>query len=182
MEVLAVVLLAVRNDRFRFAELVEHDDQLAALDLLDLAGQQVTDARRKLVANLGALAFANALDDALLGGLNGRAPEDREVERLFHDVAGLEPFVEQLGFLEGDLAGRIFDSLDDGLEDRDLDLTLRVVDLDFSLNGRAVLLRQRGHETVLQKPVELRSVELLRVRQLAERRQHLCGTDHPRPR
>ena len=90
VEVLAVVLLAIRNDRFRFAELVEHDDELAALDLLDFAGEQVADARRELVADAGALAFADALDDALLGGLDGGAAEDREVDRLFHDVARLE--------------------------------------------------------------------------------------------
>ena len=44
MEVLAMVLLAIRNDRFRLAELVEHDDELAALDLLHLAGEQLADA------------------------------------------------------------------------------------------------------------------------------------------
>ena len=37
VEVLAVVLLAVRDDRFGLAELVQHDDELAALDLLHLA-------------------------------------------------------------------------------------------------------------------------------------------------
>src|SRR3989454_6016668 len=33
VKVLAVVLLAVRNDRFGFTELREHDDDLATLDL-----------------------------------------------------------------------------------------------------------------------------------------------------
>jgi len=37
MEVLAVVSARVRNDRLRLAELVEHDHELAALDLLDLS-------------------------------------------------------------------------------------------------------------------------------------------------
>ena len=81
MEVLAMILLAIRNDRFRLAELVEHDDELAALDLLDFAGEQVADARRELVADPGALAFADALDDALLGGLHGGATELGEVDR-----------------------------------------------------------------------------------------------------
>ena len=182
VEVLAMVLLAIRDDRLRLAELVQHDDELAALDLLDLAGQQVADARRELVADLGALAFADALNDALLGGLDGGAAEDGEVQRLFHHVAGLEALVEQLGLLERDLARGVLDGLDDGLEEGDLDLALRVIDVDFGLHGRAVLLRQRGHEAVLQQPVQLRPVELLRVRQLTERGQHLCGTDHPRPR
>ena len=165
MEMLAMVLLAIRDDRLRLAELVEHDDELAALDLLDLAGEQVADARGELVADLRALAFANALDDALLGGLDGGATEDGEVERLLHHVAGLEALVEDAGLLEGDLTRGILDVLDDRLEEHDADLALRVVDLDLGLHGRTVLLRQRGHEAVLQQPVQLRSIELLRVRQ-----------------
>ena len=61
MVVLAMILLAIRNDRFRFAELVEHDDELAALDLLHFAGEQVADARGELVA------------DAACARLRGRA-------------------------------------------------------------------------------------------------------------
>src|SRR4051812_7461530 len=99
MEMLAVILLAIRNDRFRFAELVEHHDQLAALDLLHLAGQELTDLGRELVADLGALAFANALDDALLGGLHRGATEDGEVDRLLEHVTGLEALVERTGIV-----------------------------------------------------------------------------------
>src|SRR5439155_5284905 len=51
MEVLAMVLLAVGQDRFCFAKLVEHDNKLSALDLLDLTGQQLADAIGELVAN-----------------------------------------------------------------------------------------------------------------------------------
>src|SRR5262249_22968871 len=97
VEMLAVVLLAIRNDRFRFAELVEHHDELATLDLLHFTAEQIADARRELVADSRALAFAHALDDALLGRLNGRASEDGEIDRLFHDVAQLEAVVERLG-------------------------------------------------------------------------------------
>src|SRR5258706_67235 len=168
VEVLAMVLLAIRNDGLRLAELVEHDHQLAALDLLDLAGQEVADARRELVADLRALAFANALDDALLGSLNGGAAEHGEIERFFHDVAGLEPLVEQLGLFHGDLARGVLDGFDDRLEQDDADLALGVVDLDFRLDGGAVLLGECGHEAILQQPVELGAIELLRVRQLAE--------------
>ena len=135
MEVLAMVLLAIRNDRFRLAELVEHDDELAALDLLDFAGQQVADAGRELVADLGALAFADALDDALLGGLDGGAAEHGEVERLLHHVAELEALVEQAGLLERRSRARDPRRLDDRLEDGDLDLALGLVDVDFGLDG-----------------------------------------------
>ena len=44
--------------------------------------------------------------------------------------------------------------------DGDLDLVLGVIDLDFGLDGGAVLLRERGHEAVLQQPVQLRPVEV----------------------
>ena len=85
-----MVLLAIRNDRFGLAELVQHDDELAALDLLDLAAQQIADAAGELVANARALAFANALDDSLLGGLHRGASELGEVDRDLHHVADLE--------------------------------------------------------------------------------------------
>src|SRR4029079_19624485 len=93
VDVFAMILLAIRNDRFGLAELVEHDDELAALDLLHFTGEQVADTAGKLVADSRALGFTNPLDDALLGGLYGGATEDGEVDRLFHDVARLEAFV-----------------------------------------------------------------------------------------
>ncbi len=62
--------------------------------------EQFADARRELVADLGALAFAHALDDALLGGLHGGAAELREIDRHFHDVADLEFRIVESCFLE----------------------------------------------------------------------------------
>ena len=100
MEVLAVVLLAVRDDRFRLAELVQHDDELAALDLLDLAGEQVADLGGELVADPRALALADALDDALLGGLHGEAAELGERHLLLEHVADLEVGILVAGLLE----------------------------------------------------------------------------------
>src|SRR5690606_7190899 len=97
---LAVVLLAVRDDRFRFAELVEHHDDLAALDLLDLAREEVADAARELVADLRALALADALHDALLGGLHGGTPELLEGDRNFHEIARLVVGILVSRFLE----------------------------------------------------------------------------------
>ena len=90
MVMLAMILLAIRNDRFRFAELVEHDDQLAALDLLHFAREQFADALGELVADARALAFADPLDDALLGGLHRGATELGEVDGDLHHVAELE--------------------------------------------------------------------------------------------
>ena len=174
-----MVLLAVRNDRFRFAELVEHDDELPALDLLDLAGEEVADASRELVADARALAFADPLDDALLGRLDRGTSEDGEVDRLFHHVAGLEALVERLGVLDGDLVARIFDRFHDGFEEHDLDVALAVVDLDFGLNVRAVLLGEGGEDSVLEQRVQLRAIELFCVRYLAKRGQDFRRADHP---
>ena len=106
MRAIAMILLAVRDDRLGLAELVEHDHQLAALDLLHLAGEQVADALAELVLDAGALAFAHALEDALLGGLHGGAPELGEVDRDLHHVAELELGVLEARLLEQHLARR----------------------------------------------------------------------------
>ena len=168
MVVLAVVLLAIRNDRFRLAELVEHDDELAALDLLHFAGEQIADPRRELVADAGALAFAYALDDPLLRRLHRRAAEHGEVDRLFHDVAGLEALVERLGVLDRDLVARVLDGGDDGLEEDNANVALAVVDVDLGLDVGAVLFREGGEDAVLEQCVQFGAIELLGVRHLAE--------------
>src|SRR6185436_9606426 len=100
----AMVLLAVGHDRLRFAELVEHDDELAALDLLHLTGQKLPDASRELVANAGAFSFTDSLDDALLGSLYRGSAEGGEIDWLFELIADLEAFIEHAGVLELDLA------------------------------------------------------------------------------
>src|SRR4051812_41503376 len=100
MEMLTVVLLAIRNHSFGFAELVEHDDELAALDLLNFSGKQIADSARELVANLGALAFTDALDDSLLCSENGHAAEFSEIDRILEDIADLELRVFEARFLE----------------------------------------------------------------------------------
>ncbi len=124
MEMLAVVLLAVRNDGFGFAELVQHDHELATLDLLHLSREQLAHAAGELVPDPGPLTFADALDYPLLSRLHGRAPELGEVHRLFHHVADLELLVSHPRFFERYLAGGVGDFLDHGLEKHDLDRSL----------------------------------------------------------
>ena len=51
VKMLPAVLFPVRYDGFRFAKLVEHDHQLAAVDLLDLARQEFPDLTREFVPN-----------------------------------------------------------------------------------------------------------------------------------
>src|SRR5215212_7238177 len=101
MKVLAMILLAIRNHGFSFAELVQHDDELASLDLLNFTRQKIADAARELVANLCSLAFANALNDSLLCGKYGHATEFREINGLLEYVTNLELRIFVAGFLEG---------------------------------------------------------------------------------
>src|SRR5688572_8208075 len=138
---LPVVLLAVRNDRFRFTELVEHDDELASLDLLHLSRKQISHSARELVADLGPLAFSDALDDPLLRRLDRGPPKLGEVDRNLHLVADLELRILEPGLLEGDLARGVGYFFDNGLEENDSDRALALVDIDFSLHRRPVLLR-----------------------------------------
>src|SRR5262249_13169734 len=136
-------------------------------------------ARRALVADPRTLAFAHALDDALFGGLHGGTAEDGEVDGLFHDVANLEALVEALGVLERNLVAGILDGGDHGLAQHDPNVTLAVVDVDFGLDVRSVLLREGRENAVLEEGVQFRAIELLRVRHLAKRGEYLCRTDHP---
>src|SRR6185437_7580936 len=159
--VLPVILLAIRDDGFRLAELVEHDHELAALDLLYLAGEQVADAGRELVSNASAFALANALNDALLGCLHRGAAEHGEIDRLFHDVADLEALVVGARVVERNFAAGILDRRHHGLEEDDANVTLAVVDVDFGLHGRAVFLGERRQDAVLEQRVQFRAIELL---------------------
>ena len=169
MEVLAVVLLAVRDDRFRLAELVQHDDQLAALDLLHLAGEQLADLAGELVADPGALALADALDDALLGRLHrraGRTPSNGHV--LLEHVADLEVRVLVAGLLQRDLPGRVLDRLDHLAEPDDANGPLQLVDAQLELDVRAVAADQGGLDAVAQQVEQFRAIELLGGGELAE--------------
>src|SRR5439155_22176469 len=123
MEVLAVVLLTVRNDRLCLAELVEHDDQLAALDLLNFSREEIAHPARELVADLGSLALAHALDDALLRRLNRRSSEFSEVDGNLHLVADLKVGILKAGFLERDLTGRVGHLFDNRLKEHDANRT-----------------------------------------------------------
>ena len=175
-----MVLLAIRNDRFRLAELVEHDDELAALDLLDLARQQVADAAANSSRILRALAFADALDDALLRRLHRRCARTRRSRpgSSMTSPAWNSGSSKRASSSEISRPGPSTSSTTVFRRTMRI-LPLSLVDLDLGLHGRAVLLRQGGMNAVLQQPVQFRTIELLRVRQLANRGQDLSGTDHP---
>src|SRR5205823_13355739 len=104
----------------RFTEFVEHDDELAALDLLHLTGGEVANPAREFVANLGALALAHPLDNPLFGCLEGSASELGEVDGNLHLVADLEVRILVAGLLERGLAARVGPFLDYGLVEHDV--------------------------------------------------------------
>ena len=70
------------------------------------------------------------------------------------------------------------DGLDDGLQEDDADVALVVVDVDFGLHGGAVLLRQGGVNAVLEQLVQLGALDLLEIRELANRGQYFRRTGH----
>ena len=174
-----MILLAIRDDGLGLAELIEHEHDLAALDLLDLTGQQVADPRRELVTDLGALALADALHDALLGRLHGRAAELGELHRDLHEVARLIVGVLVARFFDGDLANGVLHVLHDLLEDDDADIALVVIDLHLRLHGRAVLLGEGGEDAVLEQFLQFPALDLLQIRELADRSEDLSRTGHP---
>ena len=69
---LARHLLAHRQDRLVAADV---DDEVAALEAPDDAGDELALAVLELVEDVVALRLAHALDDHLLGGLRGDAAE-----------------------------------------------------------------------------------------------------------
>ncbi len=66
------------------------DDEVAALDALDRAGEQLVVALEEVVEDLLALGVADLLQDHLLGGLRADAPEFDRLERLLDHVAQRE--------------------------------------------------------------------------------------------
>jgi hypothetical protein len=173
VKVLAMVLFAIRDDGFGFTELVEHDDELAALDLLHFSREKVSNPAGEFVADFGALAFAYTLDDSLLRRLHGRAPELGEINGNLHLIADLEVGVLEACFLERYLAGGVRHFFHDGLEQNDPDCALVLVDIDFSLDGGSVLLGEGGVDAIFEEPVQFGAIDLLGVCQLADRRQDL---------
>src|SRR5438132_990610 len=120
-------------------------------------------------ADPGALARAHPLDDALLRGLHGGAPERLEGHFLLEHVADLEVRVLEARFLERHLRARVLHGLDHRAEHDDPDRALQLVDADLGPHVGAVALHQRRVQPVLQQIEQLRALELLRVRQLTDR-------------
>src|SRR5690606_40788512 len=81
----------VRGDE-GFGVAAEVDEDVAALDALHHAGDQLADAVLPGVHDLLALGLAHALHDHLLGGLGGDAAEIDVLDLFLDVVADLDPF------------------------------------------------------------------------------------------
>src|SRR5690606_37248400 len=137
-EALARVLLLPRDDGLRVAGAVQHHDELAALDLLHLSGEELAHLVRELVADAVAFVLPHALHDALLDRLHGVAAELLEGHRDLHDVAHLVRLVVPARLFERDLGRGILDLIDDALQHNDVELPGVLVDVDLGLNRGAV--------------------------------------------
>src|SRR3546814_6706500 len=82
--------LVLGDERLGVAAQVDVD--VAALDALDDAGHQLTDAILPLVHDLRPLGLEHALHDHLLGGLGGDAAEIAVVDLLVDEDTDLGPF------------------------------------------------------------------------------------------
>src|SRR5216110_234270 len=172
---LAVVLLAVRNDRFGFPEPREHDDDLAALDLLHLARQELADLVGELFPDARPLALADPLDDALLRRLHRRAAERLERHLFLQHIPDLEIRILEARFFERHLRARVLHGLHYRAEHRDPNRALELVDSDLGPHVGPVALHESGMQTVLEQVEQLRALELLGVRQLTDRGDYVAG-------
>ena len=119
-------ILAVGGD-------ADGDTAVSGLDLGDDTGQDLMLLGSKLLIDDAALGLADALDDDLLGGLGGDAPELLCLHGDMQLVADLGALVDLLGGLENDLVAGVLDLLHDGLDDVHLDALFILLEDDFHI-------------------------------------------------
>src|SRR4029078_12269688 len=86
----------------------EVDDDVAELDALDDAGDDLADAVLELFELALALGVADLLEDHLLGGLGGDTPELDRGQRIDDEVADRGALLELLGARGVDLLEMVF--------------------------------------------------------------------------
>jgi hypothetical protein len=155
-----MILLAVRDDRLRLLEAVQHDHQLAPFDLLHLAGEQLAHLAREFLADPAPFTLAHPLDDPLLGPCTADA-ELLEGNFLLEHVSGLELGVELAGVVHADLPARILDRVHDLAQPHHANAAPELVDRHLELDVGAELPRQRGVNPILQQGQEFPAIELL---------------------
>ena len=132
------------NDGLGVAGAVQHENQLAALDLLHFAGEQVAHPVGVLVPDALPLALAHQLHDPLLGRHDRVAAELLELDRNLHHVTGFVGGVVPARFVHRDLRRRVLHVLDDTLEDEHLDFPGDIVNEDLGVDVGAEYTGQAG--------------------------------------
>ncbi len=127
--------LVAAHDALAAAEI---DDDVAVLDALDLAVDDLADAILELLVLAVALGVAHLLDDDLLGGLRRDAAEVHGRQRLGDEVAGLRRRVTGASVLDEDVGRRVLDLLDHLQQPLQLDLAGLRVDLGADVGLGAV--------------------------------------------
>ncbi len=118
--------LVAPQDRLGAAE-IDHD--VAELDALDEAVDDLADAVLELVVLALALGVAHLLHDHLLGRLRGDAAEIDRRQRIGQEIADLGLGIEALGLGERDLRRLVLDRIGDLAEAHQADLAGLAVDL-----------------------------------------------------
>ncbi len=122
--------LIAADDGFAFAE-VEND--VPIFDALDDAVDNLAVAVLELLELALTLGVAHLLDDDLLRGLRGDAPELERRQGLGDEVARLRGGVAAQRLDEADVLGVVLDLLDHLQEAHEIDLAGLVVDLGSNL-------------------------------------------------
>ena len=145
--VLGARLLLARQHRLDAADL---GDDVAALEALDRAVDDFADALVELGEDVLALGLAHLLEDHLLGGLRGDAPEHvgalRELD-LHVDFGFLA--VELLRLVSEISVAGFVDVGDDVLDGEEVDLARLLVEARLQVLGRLVVLARRRQHGVL---------------------------------
>ena len=145
-------LFLARQHRFDAADL---EDDVAVLEPLDRAVDDLADALVVLGEDVLALGLADLLEDHLLGGLRGDAAEHFGRLRELHLVAELDAVghlvaverpVHLARFVERDLGRRVGHLLDDGLEREQIDLAGLGVEPRLQVLAGLVVLARGGRD------------------------------------
>jgi hypothetical protein len=181
--VLAVViprdLLARRQETLAALEL---DDDVAAVHLLHDAAHQGADLVGELLIDALPLGLAHALDEHLLGGLDGVAAELLERQRIAQRRSDFEMGIDDARFRERDLRHRILDHLHDFEHAEERDAPGRIVEHHLNAGRRAELLAPCRDQSGLERLDQVLTLDALLARDLTQGVQdlviHSCSSSY----
>ena len=177
-ETFAGILVLPRDDGVGVGSAVEHHHDLASLDLLDFARQQLSHSIGVFVPDPVPLVFADQLYDALLHGHHRVSAEICKIDRNLHHVPDLEILIVPSGLFEADLRRRILDFFHYTAKYHDAEATRGVIDGDLRLYIEAMYPSQACHDTILQEVVDLIRRQAFRSSHVVKRSDNFASIDH----